>query len=177
MNQHLFENIYYTPPHLNSNPKTLIASCKSTSQISNKRLSFSSQKKKRNSIIPSGVKTPSQRDEQLQKLFSNSPKCNSPYDKNARSPTTYSALSQKISEVCIDDVENIPPKLTGMLPQEKSSLSYGILSHTPPNNVDCTNEANNKNITPKQNPMYDRIRRDLNSPSAGVRLRALKALK
>lgn len=177
MNQNLFENMYYTPPLLKSNAKTPIASCKSLSQTSNKRLSFSSQKKKRNSLFPGKESTPSQRDEQLQKLFSNTSKFNSSYEKNSRSSTTYSALSQKISEVCIDDVENIPPKLTRMLPQEKSSLSNGFLAHTPPNNVDCTNESNNKNITPKQNPMYDRIRRDLNSPSAGVRIRALKALK
>lgn len=44
---------------------------------------------------------------------------------------------------------------------------------TPPNTIGLM-ENNN---TPKENPLMARIRRDLNSPSAAARLRAIKALR
>lgn len=44
---------------------------------------------------------------------------------------------------------------------------------TPPNAM----ELNENNNTPKENPFMARIRRDLNSPSAATRLRAIKALR
>lgn len=187
MNRNLFENPSKTICNKQT-PKNVCASRKSFSnESSNRRLSFSSQKKKRQSIssFPNNNNTPqSARDEQLKKYF-NTPQThtNSPYQKMSRSPlskTPCSLLSRKISQVCIDDVENIPPNLVKqkeMLPCEKLNpvLVEEQISQTPPNSTNCVEV--HKNITPKQNPMYDRIRRDLNSPSAGVRIRALKALK
>lgn len=170
----IMENSFYTPPQK-------IKTWSEIKSISRKSISLSSSKtklslsrtKQRFSFCNENLnKNSSLRDEQLSKYFNTPPAISAKEKVLSPKPPPL-----KLSQFCIDDVENIPPNIN-MSPFDRNLSS----SRTSTNSFDCDSTPENRDVimmqlTPKPYPGMEKIQRDLNSPSARARVRAMQALK